>query len=257
VLPSLEAAIPGSSAALARLAENTSSDLEIVDWAVSQHLAGAMLAQGNYARAKVSYLPRNFIARVLMRAYEDHTGHSLDLERKHISDMVDQVTGRSGTAIDLPNGVTFRVDRDSFTFSSGTDDDCPYPSPLEATELRVPGVTTLDRGFTMTVRIIDRPTALESGSPWVTFAAREALTTAPRLRNRRDGDRFQPLGMEPQVKLQDFFVGAGVPGRWRDRVPIVETDRGIVWVAGSRLAEWAKVQADHVQVARIELVRPG
>ena len=51
-------------------------------------------------------------------------------------------------------------------------------------------------------------------------------------------------------------MGAGVPERWRDRVPIVESDKGIVWVAGSRLAEWAKVQSAHKQVARLELTGP-
>ncbi len=257
VLPLLDEAIPGSSAALARLAENTADDLAIVDWAVdhSLALAGAVETPGRYTRANILSLPRSLIARVLMRAYEDYVGHSQDLERTHIANMVDCVTGRSGTSIDLPNGVTFIVDRDSFGFNSGLDADCPYPGPFELMELRLPGTTRLGDGFTMTARIIDRPSALEPGSPWITFATPEITLISPRLRNRKNGDRFQPLGMEPHVKLQDFFVGAGVPERWRDRVPIVESDRGIVWVTGSRLAEWAKVRPDHRQVARLELVR--
>ena len=62
--------------------------------------------------------------------------------------------------------------------------------------------------------------------------------------------------MEPRVKLQDFFVSDGVPERWRDWVPIVESASGIAWVVGSRLAEWAKVLPDHPFVTRLELVRP-
>jgi hypothetical protein len=60
--------------------------------------------------------------------------------------------------------------------------------------------------------------------------------------------------MTPKAKLQDFFVGAGVPERWRNRVPIIDSNQGIVWVAGYRLAEWAKVQPADTQVARLELV---
>ncbi|MCH7984041.1 MAG: tRNA lysidine(34) synthetase TilS [Chloroflexi bacterium] len=262
VLPQLNQAIPGSSEALARLAENAADDLAIVDWTVSRSLEQASAGpafgagSGHYSRPDVVSLPRTLIARVLMRAYEDYVGHSQDLERSHIVSMVDHVTGRSGTSIDLPNGVTFIVDRDSFGFRSGTEDDCPYPNPFALTELKVPGTTRLGDGFSMTAEVVDRPATLDPENPWITFASPTITQLSPRLRNRRNGDRFQPLGMEPQVKLQDYFVGAGVPERWRDRVPIVESDRGIVWVAGSRLAEWAKVRPDHKRVARLELTRP-
>ncbi|MCZ6539784.1 MAG: tRNA lysidine(34) synthetase TilS [Chloroflexi bacterium] len=260
VLPQLNEAIPGSTEALARLAENAADDLTIVDWVVNRSLepASAGSASGHYSRADIQSLPRALIARVLMRAYEDHVGHAQDLERSHIASMVDHLTGRSGTAIDLPNGVMFVVDRNSFGFRSDADSGeyCPYPNPIEPMKLNVPGTTGLGDGFNMTVVVVDRPAALDPENPWITFTSPTVAQLSPQLRNRKNGDRFQPLGMEPKVKLQDFFVGAGVPERWRDRVPIVESDDGIVWVAGSRLAEWAKVQPDHKQVVRLELTRP-
>lgn len=261
VLPQLNEAIPGSSEALARLAENAADDLAIVGWTVNRTLdrARAGLMPGHYSRASVLSLPRELIARVLMQAHEDHAGHSQDLERAHVSSMVDHVAGRSGTAVDLPNGVVFFVDRDSFGFRSVADagGDCPYPSPFEPLALKIPGTTRLGGGFGMTAAIIDTPAGLDPKNPWIIFASPDIAQLSPRLRNRRSGDRFQPLGMVPQVKLQDFFVGAGVPERWRDRVPIVESDEGIVWVAGSRLAEWAKVKPGHGRVVRIELTKPG
>ncbi len=272
VLPRLNEAIPDSSKALARLAENAADELVIVDWAVDRSLdmASAGLTfdsgdsgdsrtvSGRFSRKDLLSLPRPLIARVLMRSYEDHIGHSQDLERSHISSMVDHVIGRSGTAIDLPNGVAFFVDRDSFGFRSDIDsgDDCPYPNPSGPAKLKVPGSVRLGGGFVMTAEVVDRPASLDPVNPWVTFASPTIAQFSTRLRNRKNGDRFQPLGMEPLVKLQDFFVGAGVPERWRDRVPIVESDRGIVWVVGSRLAEWAKVQPGHDRVARLELVKP-
>jgi tRNA(Ile)-lysidine synthase len=76
------------------------------------------------------------------------------------------------------------------------------------------------------------------------------------VRRRRPGDRFQPLGLGRPKKLQDFFVDAHVPREERDRVPLVEGDRGIAWVAGQRPAEWAKVTPKTERVLRIR-VRPG
>ena len=53
------------------------------------------------------------------------------------------------------------------------------------------------------------------------------------VRNRRPGDRFHPVGVGGQKKLQDFFVDRKVARQQRDLVPLVvdHQDR-IVWVAG-------------------------
>jgi tRNA(Ile)-lysidine synthase len=68
------------------------------------------------------------------------------------------------------------------------------------------------------------------------------------VRNRRDGDRFRPVGLRGRKKLQDFFVDRKVRRAERDAVPIVvdETDR-IVWVAGYGIDEAFRV-TDTAQV---------
>ena len=73
------------------------------------------------------------------------------------------------------------------------------------------------------------------------------------IRSRRPGDRFQPLGMSQSKKLQDFMVDAKIPRRWRERVPLTASPRGILWVAGWRIAHWARVQATTTKVLEIEL----
>jgi tRNA(Ile)-lysidine synthase len=62
------------------------------------------------------------------------------------------------------------------------------------------------------------------------------------VRNRRPGDRFRPVGVGGQKKLQDFFVDRKVGRKQRDTVPLVvdETDR-IVWVAGFGIDEAFRV----------------
>ena len=74
--------------------------------------------------------------------------------------------------------------------------------------------------------------------------AREALGNAVTVRRRQPGDRFQPLGMTGTKKLQDFFTDEKVPREGRDLVPLVVCPRGIAWVVGHRVAEWAKASGD-------------
>ncbi len=254
ILPLLNEAAPGATDAFARLAKNASDDLEIVEWVVDQHIAEARNSNGSYARSVTQKIPPSLLARMLMRAYEIHVGHSQDLERVHVQEMVRQLSGRSGTSIELPNGTRFFIDKEAFGFASFDDDDCPFPGSFTDIELPLSGSVQLDRNFTIKVDITDRPDNLDPGDPNTTFTTPDLLKYVLTLRNRKNGDRFQPLGMTAKAKLQDFFVGAGVPERWRNRVPILDSSQGIVWVAGYRLAEWAKVRPSDTQVARLELV---
>ncbi|HIM38264.1 MAG TPA: hypothetical protein EYM38_09640, partial [Dehalococcoidia bacterium] len=48
-------------------------------------------------------------------------------------------------------------------------------------------------------------------------------------------------------KLQDFFTDAQVPREWRKRIPLLVTERGIAWVVGYRISDWARVEADNRQ----------
>ena len=86
----------------------------------------------------------------------------------------------------------------------------------------------------------------ESEIVWSAWLDRESLVGALSLRTRRPGDRFQPLGMSREKKLQDFFTDAKVPRIWRDRVPLLVSERGIAWVAGHRIADWAAIKTEEV-----------
>ncbi len=61
------------------------------------------------------------------------------------------------------------------------------------------------------------------------------------LRNRKDGDRFQPLGAKGTKKLQDFMVDKKIPKFSRDSVVLVEDQEKILWVAGWEIDERAKI----------------
>ena len=253
VLPHLNNVIPEASQSLARLAKNSTDDLNIIEWVVEQFLTKPRIDKHRYSRSDLEKLPNSLVGRMLMRAYELHVGHALNLERTHISKMVCLLSDKSGTVIGLPNATEFYVDKNEFGFRSNGHDDCPYPSSISPQKLNVPGTTELASGVTLKAELTDRPQNLDHINQHVTYAAPVLLTSDLNLRNRNNGDRFQPLGMTSHVKLQDFFVNSAVPERWRNRIPIIDSEKGIIWIAGYRLADWAKVLPEHQTVARFEL----
>jgi tRNA(Ile)-lysidine synthase len=61
------------------------------------------------------------------------------------------------------------------------------------------------------------------------------------VRNRRDGDRFQPLGMSRSRKLKDFLIDRKIAAEIRDQLPLLVWDDTIVWVAGVEISDAFKV----------------
>lgn len=61
------------------------------------------------------------------------------------------------------------------------------------------------------------------------------------IRNPEPGDRFMPLGMQGTMKVKDFFINNKVEPSQRSRIPVVESGGRIIWVAGMRIDERAKI----------------
>jgi tRNA(Ile)-lysidine synthase len=58
------------------------------------------------------------------------------------------------------------------------------------------------------------------------------------LRHWQQGDRFHPIGMPTDVKLQDLFVNQKVPRALRHKLVVAETEKGhIFWVESLRISE--------------------
>ncbi|MBI1977175.1 MAG: tRNA lysidine(34) synthetase TilS [Candidatus Omnitrophica bacterium] len=76
------------------------------------------------------------------------------------------------------------------------------------------------------------------------------------VRNRKPGDRLQPLGQKTSVKLKGFLINRHIPIEERDRLPIVVSDGQVAWVGGVGMGEAFKVSANTKRFVRISLL-PG
>jgi tRNA(Ile)-lysidine synthetase-like protein len=61
------------------------------------------------------------------------------------------------------------------------------------------------------------------------------------VRTRREGDRFQPLGMDKSKKLKDFLIDRKIARDRRDRLPLLLWNGEIVWIGGVEISERFKV----------------
>jgi tRNA(Ile)-lysidine synthase len=96
-----------------------------------------------------------------------------------------------------------------------------------------------------------KQTGLSSASLTAFFDADALPQPFFTLRSWRAGDRFQPLGMSSEKKLQDFFVDEKVPQSQRWRIPLAACAERIAWVVGYRIADWAKVTEKTARVVQL------
>lgn len=64
------------------------------------------------------------------------------------------------------------------------------------------------------------------------------------VRNRRAGDRIQPLGSQVRRSLKDLLIDRRVPKRERDRLPLLVIDDEIAWVPGVTISEHFRLRGD-------------
>jgi tRNA(Ile)-lysidine synthase len=102
------------------------------------------------------------------------------------------------------------------------------------------------------------PASAKVGNGSVAMVRRDSLGGVLGVRNRRPGDRFRPIGLDGQKKLQDFFVDRKIARESRDLVPLVvdRSDR-IVWVAGHGIDEAFRVTDPAQEVIILELKALG
>jgi tRNA(Ile)-lysidine synthase len=74
------------------------------------------------------------------------------------------------------------------------------------------------------------------------------------VRNFQPGDRFHPLGMKGSQKLKKFFINNKIPRDKRQQIPIVLNKEEIIWVAGYRMGEPAKITHKTQNILKIELL---
>lgn len=233
VSPALRTLNPRVEDALARVARAAAEAEETLDSLAAGALENARWdAQGvTVQRTALETLPPPLRVRALVAAWERLAGTRAGPSERLLRAMERVASGRAGATLRLPAGVRLIAGYDAVTMRKG-----PEPRAYPAGPVPLP-----ERG-----EVSFGPWRIGAGvgpapeGALVAVVDAEAVRGGLVVRTRRPGDRFQPAGMREPKKLQDFLVDEKVPREERDLLPLVASGRGIVWVVGWRIAEWAR-----------------
>jgi tRNA(Ile)-lysidine synthase len=237
----------GASSNPARLADLWENDLSLLERMTSQSLAELgeePPGTSGLPVDKLLALHPGLAGRNLRRWLTAHQGIDPSrLESVHLMNILAWLReGVSGTALDLPGGFRLTRDFNSLRVMNTNEKSAPMRNAGD---------------FRILVSKVDTPKDPESygraeGNGEQTGPETWNLTTPSavlkgnlRVRNWRQGDRLQPLGLDGTRKLSDLFREQRIATAERPDVLVVEDDEGIIWVVGLARAE------------RTRLLKPG
>jgi len=224
------------------------------DEEVLETLAGEALEKAAGRRAPgrldlrtpaIRLLPPALQRRVLRRGLAEVRGHLRRITARHIDACRGLFETRSGGAVSLPDGVTVRQAPGTLRIEMGRKAGSrAVAGPPVETLCPVPGEVDLPSfGLRLRTRVIPRPSGFDprAGAPDRVFLDADLVRTPLRVRERRAGDRFTPLGAPGDRKVKSFLIDRKVPVDLRGRIPIVLSGERIAWVVAQAIDDRFKV----------------
>jgi tRNA(Ile)-lysidine synthase len=202
--------------------------------------------------------------RAVLLAIERVRGTRKDTYSLHVEDVMELIRahGRSGL-LSLPDGMLVRKRYGILEFGwSGA----LQPARIAAymKPLRVPGLTVIPHSSKMLIAEVIAVERLDgefkTTDPGVAYMDYDVVSDGLAVRNRRDGDRFRPLGMAGTKKLKEFFIDNKVRSELRDQVPLVvygDEGRRIAWIGELRLSDDVKITEKTRRVLCLYIVPIG
>jgi tRNA(Ile)-lysidine synthase len=280
LLPMLRQYNPSIDQALLRLADIAKEDSAFIEQQASG-LWDEVARQEN----NTIYLDKKQIAglsialqrHLLRAAVTNLAGDVRDIEASHIEAARSLLNKPASKRISLPHGLVCHGGYDELAITrlplviasearQSQLPPCPFPPLPGEFPLKVPGKTVFPGWEVIASIVRERAASLSSQG---------ALSTSERtyqsnlvahfdlpktgtvlfVRQRRPGDRFQPLGMNMPKKLYEFMVDAKIPRSWRGHIPIVCSPQQIIWVVGWRIDDRVKTTEASKKILRLEFIK--
>ena len=163
---------------------------------------------------------------------------------------LDSFCGQSRKAMSLPDGLEARRLGNSIVLRRRElvrfEADLPVKGTISLTNLAY------------AVRIKSGPAAsvkkqMKSASAFKVRIDADRVVLPLVIRSIRPGDRFQPLGMKGRKKVGNYLTDEKIPAIFRDEIPVICDQKGIVWLVGFQIDDRVKLTGATEKVLSIDV----
>src|SRR5579863_1148867 len=252
LIPLLESYNPRIRQTLCREARILRDDDRFIEEALKKHLPTLIcrFSEGLVLRLRELRVLHPALARRAVRfAIRESRGDLEGISERQIQSILSLAERPVSAKHPLPGGFMVERGHDRLLFyrvSSQTLQSAPVV-------LSGPGEKTLPaHSLKIVLEVIEAPVRGPT-SPQEALLDLDKVTFPLLLRPRSPGDRFYPSGMIGSKKLQDFFVDQKVPRLQRERIPILASADGVLWVVGYRQDRRFSADAQSRKVLRVKV----
>ncbi len=260
LLPFLETFNPGIRQVLLRSANILAAEYAFLREQAARAWVEVTLQEGpeaiTFDLAGWRALPLSLQRSILREAIHRLRDSLRNINWVHIENAVQVLrTGTTGMAVTLPRQLQATLEYGQFTVGSkGRATPLPdMPQVHTTVPLQLPGQTPLPGSpWSISAQVVDRhrldSTALRHGGRWQAYLDYAVSGSELVLRPRRSGDRFWPQGLDKPTTVNNFMINAKIPRAWRDTIPLLVSPQQVLWLAGWRIDERARVTEETIQV---------
>lgn len=248
---------PNLAAGLNRLAGLLRDEEDWLDALVGDYLRDVTVSAGaDHIRLDASSIARFHPAlqrRVLRAALMRIRGDLRRIGFASIEALRRQLS-MDGGGLDLPDNL--RAERQGNQLHIGPCRKISPPVQFEYTVLAADVVHIQETGQHLCLKRLEGPdqSDLRRAGQYVAYFDMNQITFPITIRSFRPGDRFAPFGLQGTQKLKKYFIDHKIPRAQRPRYPLVVSGGEIIWLAGLRRSDKARVGSQSTAVLRIELL---
>lgn len=248
IIPKLEEINPRVVDQIYSLSELAKDDLEVLDGVIGDKFAELSDIKKDkiiFDKAKFDRTDPAILRRIIRKAIETLNGEIKDISRENIDEFLTIRDLGTGKKI-IKDRLRLRKSYDSYILETKkTKDKFEEEIYLEDVDL-----INFD-GLYIKTSIINSKKYEKSKN--IGYFDYDKLTFPLKVRTRKNGDRFTPLGHRSEKKLKDFFMDQKVDREKRDEIPLIISNDKIIWLTGLRISNDFKVTESTKRILKIEV----
>lgn len=244
---------------LSRLAESSRIDSNYIDQNSENKFKIYCTLEGDKVIiSKEGFLDHEaIITRVIRKAFIYLLEHLNNFDKLHISQIIDLQKGSTGKLIMLPNDLIAQNNYGDIHIIKKTQENQKVTHDLNEYKLNFGENHIKNLGLKITIEQISSSNKNYEDLENVKYFDMDKITGDLMLRFRKEGDRFNPLGMVGSKKLKDIFIDLKIPREQRDKIPLICFGDKIAWITGHKISNSFKIDISTKNIIRMKLESEG
>jgi tRNA(Ile)-lysidine synthase len=200
----------------------------------------------------VKKLPEAIRWRLFKTILEDLTPSNNGISFAHVISVDDLVIrNESGRKVSLPSKIEARREYHDLILEKKEIVKKPFHYEYV---LNIPGsVYVPEKNVTVKGNLSKRRNIRMTNSNRKIYLDWDRINPPIRIRNRREGDWFQPLGMTGRQKIKKYFIDHKLPSAKRDNIMLLADDLSVIYIERMSLNDRVKITPKTKNVLKLEI----